>query len=161
MFCQPFLRRETKKLIDWMTLVAISLSVNSMWPTATARHKTFLSWNLTVDLTSLILVAISSAWVRRVGNLPTLLRPGPKSFGTCLRMDSEARKASYFLESFLIPFLFFGPIFFKASMSMNSAPILVASSQWAWSAKTQTVNFGLVTVESLIWPEKRLSFLVS
>lgn len=33
------------------------------------------------------------------GNLPALLRPGPRIRGICLIRDSEARKASYFLAA--------------------------------------------------------------
>ena len=38
-----------------------------------------------------------SLCVTKVGNLPALLRPGPKRRGICLIKLSEARNASYFL----------------------------------------------------------------
>jgi len=41
-----------------------------------------------------------------VGNFPALESPGPRRRGICLIKASEARKASYFLASFLTSFLF-------------------------------------------------------
>ena len=45
-------------------------SVMPTFPTATPIHKTFFSWNLMVDLTSLILELRSSLCETGVGNLP-------------------------------------------------------------------------------------------
>ena len=56
---------------------------------------TFFIWNLIVALTSSILCIMLSLCVRRVGNFPALLRPGPNSLGICLIKLSDARKASY------------------------------------------------------------------
>ena len=56
---------------------------------------TFFIWNLMVALTSSIFCTMLSLWVRRVGNFPALLRPGPNNLGICLIKLSEARKASY------------------------------------------------------------------
>ena len=42
------------------------------FPTATPKHSTFLSWNLIVDLTSVIFAAKSSLWEIGVGNLPAI-----------------------------------------------------------------------------------------
>ena len=97
-FCQFFLSRDTKKLIDNMTLATIWSSVMSMWPTATPRHRTFLSWNLMVLLTSTTLLFRSSLCEIGVGNLPALERPGPSRRGICLMRASDATKASYFYE---------------------------------------------------------------
>lgn len=77
-FCQFFLRRETKKLIDNMTLAVIWSSVISTCPMATPRHSTFLSWNLMVDLTSFNLLLRSSACEMGVGNLPAKIGSGSK-----------------------------------------------------------------------------------
>merc|ERR1719506_916518 len=48
---------------------------------------------------------MESVAARRVGNLPALLRPGPRRRGICLIRVSEARNASYFLANFLTTFL--------------------------------------------------------
>lgn len=60
---------------------------------------TFFIWNLIVDFTSSTLATMFSLCVSREGNLPALLRPGPRIRGICLIRDSEARKASYFLAA--------------------------------------------------------------
>ena len=49
-----------------------SSSVMPTLPTATPRQSTFLSWNLIVDLTSVILAFRSSLWESGVGNLPAV-----------------------------------------------------------------------------------------
>ena len=72
---------------------------------ATLKHKTFFTWNLMVLCKSLIFSSKLSPWVSKEGNLPALLRPGPKSLGICLIRDSEAKNASNFLVSFLTRFL--------------------------------------------------------
>lgn len=53
-----------------MMLEMSSSSVMPTLPTATPRQRTFLSWNLMVDLTSVTLASKSSAWETGVGNLP-------------------------------------------------------------------------------------------
>lgn len=55
------------------------LATSSSWvmptlPTATPRHRTFLSWNLMVDLTSVTLADRSSLWETGVGNLPARIK---------------------------------------------------------------------------------------
>lgn len=52
-----------------------------------------------VALTSSTLAVIDSLWVRGAGNLPALLRPGPRRRGICLMRASLAKKASYFLAA--------------------------------------------------------------
>ena len=89
-----------------ITLARTCSSVISTWPTATPKHKTFLSWNFMVERTSVILLVRSSECDTGVGNLPALERPGPRRRGICFMRASEARKASYFLASFLTSFLF-------------------------------------------------------
>jgi len=93
-FCHPFFRRETtekmvricspnqntkmgwvdelQKLIDSMMLEISSSSVMPTLPTATPMQRTFLSWNLMVDLTSVILAERSSLWETGVGNFPAV-----------------------------------------------------------------------------------------
>merc|ERR1712213_265209 len=100
-FCQCFLRSETRKLMDKWMLKTNSSSLIATLPTATFKHRTFFIWNLMVDLRSMTFASMLSLWVRRAGNLPALFSPGPKRRGICLIKDSEARKASYFLASFL------------------------------------------------------------
>jgi len=58
--------------MDNMTLPTSSSSVMSTLPTATPIQRTFLSWNLMVDLTSVILAERSSLWETGVGNLPAV-----------------------------------------------------------------------------------------
>lgn len=53
-----------------MTLARTWSSFIWMWPTATPRHRTFLSWNLMVERTSVSLFARSSACDTGVGNFP-------------------------------------------------------------------------------------------
>ena len=98
-------------------------SVIWTWPTATPKQRTFLSWNLIVERTSVILLLRSSLLETGVGNLPAgskwdrgqqnddknvtpFERPGPSRRGICLMRASDARKASCFLASFLTSFLF-------------------------------------------------------
>eukprot|EP00001_Collodictyon_triciliatum_P004279 00830_3 len=159
MFCQFFLRRETRKLTVIWTLVKISCSVRLTFPTATPMQSTFLSWSLTVERTSLILSSMLSPAPRRAGNLPALLRPGPRIRGICLRTASEAMKASYLAASFLMSFLFLLS-FLRSSTLMLGIPCLVASSLWAASPRTQTERRGR-GVGRRTCPEKRLSFWVS
>ena len=107
-FCQFFLSNDTRKLTAKWMLYTSSSSVIFTWPTATARHSTFFIWNLIVDFTSSTLATMFSLWVSKEGNLPALFRPGPRIRGICLIRDSEAKKASYFLASFLTSFLMVG-----------------------------------------------------
>ena len=65
------------------------------------RFLTFFIWNRMVALTSSIFCNMLSLWVRREGNFPALLRPGPSSLGICLIKLSDARKASYRLATLL------------------------------------------------------------
>src|SRR5258707_14351344 len=91
-FCQFFLRSETRKLIPKaqqsmpvlimcyirerdvliMTLETTCSSVIWTCPTATPRQRTFFSWNLMVERTSVSLLVRSSACPTGVGNLPAL-----------------------------------------------------------------------------------------
>jgi hypothetical protein len=131
-----------------MTLPKTWSSFIWTWPTATPRHRTFLSWNLMVERTSVILLLRSSAWATGVGNLPAvgehkkkkketrrqnapLDKPGPNKRGICLINVSEARKASYFLASFLTNFLFL--------FSLIERIMSILSSTWA-NPKNKTQN---------------------
>lgn len=58
--------------MDNMMFPIRSSSVISTFPTATPMQRTFLSWNLMVDLTSVILALRSSLWETGVGNLPAM-----------------------------------------------------------------------------------------
>merc|ERR1712121_452124 len=147
-FRQCFFSRDTRKLIDKWMLNTSSSSVMPTFPTATFKHKTFFIWNLMVDLRSRTLSSILSLWVRRAGNLPALLRPGPSRRGICLMRDSEARKASYFLANFLTSFLFLLS-FLRSSALIEGMPLALASSQCCWSPNTHTLNLGLGTCFSL------------
>ena len=89
-----------------MTLAKTWSSVIWTWPTATPKQRTFFSWNLIVERTSVSLLERSSAWEMGVGNFPALERPGPSRRGICLIRASDAKKASYFFASFLTSFLF-------------------------------------------------------
>ena len=60
--------------MDSMTLETSSSSFMPTLPTATPRHRTFFSWNLMVDLTSVTLLFRSSPWETGVGNLPARRR---------------------------------------------------------------------------------------
>lgn len=77
-----------------------SSELNSTFPMATARHRTFFNWNLMVERTSVNLAARSSACEIGAGNFPAFDRPGPSSRGICLISTSEAMKASYFFANF-------------------------------------------------------------
>ena len=58
--------------MDNMMFEISSSSDMPTFPTATPKHSTFLSWNLMVDLTSVIFAAKSSLWEIGVGNLPAI-----------------------------------------------------------------------------------------
>merc|ERR1719223_1328349 len=109
-----------------------------------------------VDLTSLIFSCMSSPLERRVGNLPALVRPGPRRRGICLIKLSEATKKSYLLASFLTSFLFLLS-FLRSSTLMWSMPIRSACSQCAAFPSMQHLRFGRGTVGRRKVPEKRLS----
>lgn len=157
-----------------MMLPINSSSVIPTLPTATPMQSTFLSWNLMVDLTSLILLFRSSACETGAGNFPALERPGPRRRGICLMRASEARKASYLRASsvqplisrriapttgeyiLLMSFLFLFS-FLRSSALMASVPWCLARSISCWSPRTQTLMRGRGIVGSLTVPEKRLS----
>uniref|UniRef100_A0A7C9D7E9 Uncharacterized protein n=1 Tax=Opuntia streptacantha TaxID=393608 RepID=A0A7C9D7E9_OPUST len=141
-FCQFFFNSETRKLTLICTFWKICFSSMLQFPTATPMQRTFLSWNLTVALVSFTLFSRGSWWVTSVGNLPALLRPGPSKRGICLITASDARKAWYFLASFLTSFLFLFS-FFNASTSIHSKPILSASSTCWASPSMHTFILGL------------------
>mmetsp|Transcript_18542 Transcript_18542/g.46770 ORF Transcript_18542/g.46770 Transcript_18542/m.46770 type:complete len:205 (+) Transcript_18542:310-924(+) len=156
-FCQFFLRSDTRKLTATLMLAKSSCSVISTWPTATPRQRAFLSWNLTVDLTSSTLSDMMSPWVIRPGNLPALLRPGPKRRGIILIRASEARKAWYFCASFLTSFLFLLS-FFRSSTFIEGMLAFSADSQCWASPRMHTVMLGRGIRGRRTEPEKRLSF---
>ncbi|GIL90881.1 hypothetical protein Vretimale_17154 [Volvox reticuliferus] len=90
-FCQFFFSSDTRKLTAYMMLVRISPSVIPTLATATPMHSTFFSWNLMLHLVSF---TISSRFLLiGAGNLPALLRPGPRRRGIILMTESDARKA--------------------------------------------------------------------
>lgn len=161
-------------------MASMMLATSSSWvmptlPTATPRQRTFLSWNLMVDLTSLTLEAMSSLWETGVGNLPAvwvisilyqkaggheeqrgnipLERPGPKRRGICLMRPSEARKASYLRASFLMSFLFLFS-FLRSSADMASMPWCLARSRSCWSPRT--LYYHLVSYLFLEWRLHRI-----
>lgn len=68
--CQPFLRRDTRKLIASMMFSTNSSSVIPTCPTVTPRSRGFWSRNLTIDAKSFALALISSSWEKAMGNLP-------------------------------------------------------------------------------------------
>merc|ERR1719162_1129374 len=94
---------------------------------------------------------------QREGNLPALLRPGPKRRGICLMRVSEAMKASYLAANFLIIFLFLLN-FLRSSTLLKGALICSACSQWTALPSTQIFMLGRGTAGSLKVPLKRLSF---
>merc|ERR1712233_207643 len=57
-----------------------------------------------VAFISAILAFMSSPAAKILGNLPALFKPGPNNRGICRIKASEAKKASYFLASFLTNF---------------------------------------------------------
>jgi hypothetical protein len=106
--------------------------------------------------------SIKSGWEECV----PLERPGPRRRGICLMSASDARKASYFLASFLTSFLFLLSLkekvskrakrdkdedthFFKSSTDMYSRSICLARSISAASARMQIDMRGRGTFGSL------------
>ena len=72
---QRLLKRNStwNKVFDVLNITFPSTwsSVIWTWPAATPKQRTFLSWNLMVKRTSVILLLRSSLLETRVGNLPT------------------------------------------------------------------------------------------
>lgn len=101
-FCQPFLSKETRKLMDMVIFCLICSSDWSTLPTAVPKQEAFLDWNLTVCFTSLILSASFSPSAMATGNLLSLTSTFPSSLVICLATESEAKRTSYFLHHFLI-----------------------------------------------------------
>ena len=111
-------------------------------------------------------------------NVP-LDKPGPNKRGICLIKVSEARKASYFLASFLTNFLFLFNLieaimsissciwanpktkhktyFFKSSTDMYSSSICLARSMSAASARMQIDIRGRGTLGSLNRSRERMN----
>ena len=144
-----------------MTMLALSSSVViSSLPTATFKLVTFLSYHLTEPLTSSIFLAIGSFLVTGAGNIPILLRTGPRTVGIFLTRESVANKQLYFLAHFLMSFLsllnFLRKSMVTTSTFVNSAAL--ASSECFSSAMKQIFKFGLAQFGSLTVPAKRLSF---
>jgi len=136
-FCHPFFISETKKLMDIVKFCLKLSSPVSTLPIAVPKQEAFFDWNLTVCLSSSILVAIFSPSARVTGNKPILTSTLPKSLVVCFATESLARRTSYFLAHFLILVL----SLLKAlspSTSIYEIPPAVASSIWAALARTQT-----------------------
>lgn len=102
--CHPFFKRETKKLRPIKIFCLICSSVCFSFPMATAKHVTFLSWNLTEALVSSTFCLSFSACETTCGNIPILLRTGPKTTGIFLTRESVARRIVYCLAHFLMGF---------------------------------------------------------
>ena len=67
-FCQSFLSSDSKELTaEWVWRTSSS-SVVFTWPPATARHRTFFIWDLTVALISALATDLS-LWVNRKGTV--------------------------------------------------------------------------------------------
>merc|ERR1719203_245300 len=109
-----------------------------------------------VLFTSSIFSCISSDDDNKVGNLPALVKPGPKRRGICLIMLSLAVKKSYLLASFFTNFLFLLS-FFKSSTLMCGMPMRSACSQWAAFPSMQHLRLGLGMEGRRKVPLKRLS----
>lgn len=77
--------------MDSMMLPTSSSGSIPTLPTATPMQRTFLSWNLMVDFTSVILAERSSEWETGVGNLPAV--------GTTLLVDSHFLRRQQFLHT--------------------------------------------------------------
>ena len=135
-FCQPFFMRETRKLIAMVTFCLICSSESSAVPTEQPMQLTFFDWNLTVCLSSSILVTIFSPSTRLIGNRFILTRTLPSSLVTCLPTVSEARRMSYFLAHFLILTLSLLKAL-RPSMSIKGISLAFASSMWTALARTQ------------------------
>lgn len=122
-----------------------------MYSTTRTRYSTFFSWNLIMDFTS----TEATMFSRWEGNLPALLRSGPRKHGICLTRDSEVKKASYFLASFLTNFLFLLS-FFSPSISMWGnihclgfiTELGVPRTQRTWG---QGVYWNLMAVQKCLW----------
>ncbi|XP_032975460.1 tetratricopeptide repeat protein 17 isoform X3 [Rhinolophus ferrumequinum] len=134
-----FFSNDTRKLSAKWMLYTSSSSVIFTWPIATARHSTFFIMDLVMDFTSSTLATMFSLWVSKEGNSPAFLRPGPRMCRICLVRDSEAKKASYVLASYLASFL---ASFFSTSLTMWGISTAWASSQCCWSPRTHTENWG-------------------
>lgn len=93
-FCHPFFNKETKKLIDMLMFCLSSSSLMLTVPTAVPIQRTFLSWNLTVLLSSLTLSSTFSFSPIATGNFPILVKTLPSNLGICFIKDSEAIKIS-------------------------------------------------------------------
>jgi len=160
MLFHPFLSIATKKLIELIKFSSIWAGVNFSLPTATAKQRTFLSWNLTDDLISSILSASGCWWVMTCGYIPILVKVGPNTLGIFLERVSVAKRIWYFLAHFLMSFLSLLN-FFKPSKSMQSSPKALASSTCWTSPITQVLILVLQRCPSLMVPENLLSFFGS
>ena len=83
----------------------------SRFPMAKIKHKTFFMRNLMVLCTSLIFSSKLSPWVSREGNLPALLRPGPKKPGNLLDKRLGSQKCIVLLGELLDKFLLLVQLF--------------------------------------------------
>ena len=131
-FYHPFLVKETRKLMDFVTFYKIYSSVMPTFPTATPKSMTFLSWNLMVFFMVSCFSAIDSPSLMGIGTFPHLFKALPICFVTTLMSFWEARMMLYLEAHFLMAVAFFLKAFIW-SWLRQSIPRAVASSQcWTW-----------------------------
>lgn len=159
MLCHPFLRRETKKLIDIMMLVLSSSSLMVIEPTAAARQVTFFSCHFTEARTSSTLPRRGSLWETTCGNMLILLRIGPTTTGTFLRTVSEARRREYFFAHPLTSFLSLLNFFRNSRSTTSMSILLLATSSLCFSsAIMQILSWGRGLKGRRTEPTNLLSF---
>jgi hypothetical protein len=99
-FCQPFGRREMRKLTDLNRFCLNSSGVYSSSPIAVAIHGPFLILNLMVFNNSYIFESIVSESLMKTGYLLTLLTILPTALVNLSFKDSDTKRTSYFLAHF-------------------------------------------------------------
>merc|ERR1719313_1252550 len=160
MLCHCFFMREARKLSDITMLALNCSSVISSCPMAVFKLVTFLSCHLTELLTSSIFLEIGSFLVTGAGNIPILLRTGPRTAGIFLTRASVAKRTAYFLAQALMSFLSLLNFLRNSILTTSTAsrPAALASSLCFSSAMKQIFILGLGMFGRVMVPANLLSF---
>ena len=138
-FCQPFGRRETRKLTDLRRFCLSSSGVCSSSPMEVAIQGPFLILNLMVLMRSAILDSMDSESLMKTGCLPTTLTSLPTALVNLSLRDSETKRTSNFLAHFLTSLASLESLVTSSKLEASNLRAL-ACSIWLKTPTTQTLS---------------------
>lgn len=136
-FCQPFGRREMRKLTDLKRFCLNSSGVCSSSPMAVANQGPFLILNLMVLRSSCILESTVSESLMKTGCLPTTLTILPMALVNLSFKDSDTKRTSYFLAHFFTCLASLANLEISSKLEASNLRAL-AWSTWLRIPMTQT-----------------------